>query len=119
MMRTILVISTIFESFGIDKQVGYRAGALILFYMLMNMIFAEVSRQLGFLRFKTVEDSKEFLEQNHPFIHLYGPTGERSTKVRIAYSKEREDRARVKAEGDWTCRMVLSIASELVDTGLT
>ncbi|KAJ5116327.1 G-patch domain protein [Penicillium angulare] len=64
-----------------------------------------VSRQLGFLRFKTLEDSKEFLEQNYPFIHLYGPTGERSTKVRIAYSKEREDRARVKAEGDWTCRM--------------
>ncbi|KAJ5738476.1 G-patch domain protein [Penicillium malachiteum] len=65
----------------------------------------KLSRQLGFLRFKTIDESREFLEQNHPFIHLYGPSAERSTKVRIAYSREREERVRVKAEGDWTCRM--------------
>jgi hypothetical protein len=69
----------------------------------------EVSRQLGFLRFHSVNDSRAFLEQNHPFIYLYGPSAgdnDRSTKVRIAYSREREDRNRGKAEGDWTCRMV-------------
>ncbi|KAJ5594380.1 uncharacterized protein N7459_000588 [Penicillium hispanicum] len=68
----------------------------------------KVSRQLGFLRFRTIDDSRDFLEPNHPFIYLYGPNArddDRSTKVRIAYSREREDRARAKAEGDWTCRM--------------
>lgn len=74
--------------------------------MLINMGFTEASRQLGFLRFHSILDSKDFLERNHPFVHLYGPTGEKSTKVRIAYSREREDRVRAKAEGDWTCRMV-------------
>lgn len=48
------------------------------------------------------------MERNHPCIYLYGPTAgenDRSTKVRIAYSREREDRTRAKAEGDWMCRM--------------
>ncbi|CAL5866061.1 uncharacterized protein PFLUO_LOCUS268 [Penicillium psychrofluorescens] len=68
----------------------------------------KVSRQLGFLRFQSIDASRAFLEQNHPYIYLYGPStgsNDRSTKVRIAYSREREDRGRVKAEGDWTCRM--------------
>lgn len=76
---------------------------------LIGFAFAEASRQLGFLRFRAIEDSREFLERNHPYIYLYGPNaveGDRSTKVRIAYSREREDRTRAKAEGDWTCRMV-------------
>ncbi|KAI2786498.1 hypothetical protein POX_g08884 [Penicillium oxalicum] len=67
-----------------------------------------LSRQLGFLRFASIDDSRAFLEQNHPFIYLYGPSAgenDRSTKVRIAYSREREDRNRVKTEADWTCRM--------------
>lgn len=69
---------------------------------------AEVPRGLGFLRFQSINEAKEFLERNHPFIYLYGPTAsenDRATKVRIAYSREREDRGRTKAEGDWTCRM--------------
>ncbi|KAJ6117474.1 hypothetical protein N7512_007199 [Penicillium capsulatum] len=68
----------------------------------------KASRQLGFLRFHNIEDSRDFLERNHPYIYFYGPSaskGDRSTQVRIAYSREREDRARAKAEGDWTCRM--------------
>ncbi|KAJ5153143.1 uncharacterized protein N7482_009621 [Penicillium canariense] len=68
----------------------------------------KVSRQLGFLRFHSINESRAFLEANHPYIYLYGPSAgdnDRSTRVRIAYSREREDRARVKAEGDWTCRM--------------
>ncbi|KAJ5918335.1 G-patch domain protein [Penicillium verhagenii] len=65
----------------------------------------KASRQLGFLRFHSIDESREFLERNHPFIYFYGPSAEKSTKVRIAYSREREDRVRAKAEGDWTCRM--------------
>lgn len=81
--------------------------------MLISMGVTEASRQLGFLRFHSIPDSRDFLARNHPFIHLYGPTGEKSTKVRIAYSREREDRVRAKAEGDWTCRMVSFILWKL------
>ncbi|KKZ60702.1 hypothetical protein EMCG_04629 [[Emmonsia] crescens] len=69
----------------------------------------KISRQLGFLRFHTIDDSREFLERNFPTIYLYGDSGshtdERGTRVRIAYSREREDRNRVKAEGEWTCKI--------------
>jgi len=75
---------------------------------LINLSLSEVSRGLGFLRFASIEKSRDFLEANYPYIYFYGPTAgndDRATKVRIAYSREREDRARAKAEGDWTCRM--------------
>ncbi|KLJ13854.1 hypothetical protein EMPG_11236 [Blastomyces silverae] len=69
----------------------------------------KISRQLGFLRFPTIDESREFLERNFPTIYLYGDSGshtdERGTRVRIAYSREREDRNRVKAEGEWTCKI--------------
>lgn len=70
---------------------------------------AELSRQLGFLRFRTIEESRDFVTKNQPNIYFYGPSAgpnDRSTKVRIAYSREREDRARPRGESDWTCRMV-------------
>ncbi|KAL3464315.1 hypothetical protein BJX64DRAFT_94859 [Aspergillus heterothallicus] len=67
----------------------------------------KLSRQLGFLRFKTLGSSRSFVERNLPAIYLYGPSAkdDRGTKVRIAYSREREDRAKARAEGDWTCKM--------------
>jgi hypothetical protein len=77
--------------------------------ILMDIMLAEISRGLGFLRFRTIDYARDFLERSHPCIYLYGPTAgenDRSTKVRIAYSREREDRTRSKGEGDWTCRMV-------------
>ncbi|KAK2782316.1 hypothetical protein FQN52_000961 [Onygenales sp. PD_12] len=70
----------------------------------------KISRQLGFLRFHTMDESREFLERNFPNIYLYGNnsshTDDRGAKVRIAYSREREDRNRIKAEGDWTCKIL-------------
>ncbi|XHG09418.1 hypothetical protein AWENTII_012477 [Aspergillus wentii] len=68
----------------------------------------KVSRQLGFLRFQSIAHSRAFLEPNFPSIVFYGPNSsgnDRGTKVRIAYSREREDRARNRAESDWTCKM--------------
>lgn len=65
-------------------------------------------RGLGFLSFRSIDDARAFLEQNHPYIYLYGPTAsenDRATRVRIAYSREREDRARTKPESDWSCRL--------------
>ncbi|EAU38481.1 conserved hypothetical protein [Aspergillus terreus NIH2624] len=69
---------------------------------------AEMSRQLGFLRFQNISFSRAFMEQNFPNILLYGPSAgpnDRGTKVRIAFSREREDRVRARAEGDWVCKM--------------
>ncbi|KAL4946100.1 hypothetical protein BDV06DRAFT_235347 [Aspergillus oleicola] len=67
----------------------------------------KLSRQLGFLRFRSLSHSRAFIEQNFPTIYLCGPSAQddRGTKVRIAYSREREDRAKARAEGDWTCMM--------------
>ena len=76
----------------------------------MFMFATEISRQLGFLRFRTLDDSREFLERNFPAIYLYGKNpsdaDDNGVKVRIAYSREREDRNRVRAEGEWTCTIV-------------
>ncbi|KAJ5274283.1 hypothetical protein N7505_002828 [Penicillium chrysogenum] len=66
-----------------------------------------LSRQLGFLRFPTIDASRDFVERNHPFIFFYGPTNDRVTQVRIAYSREREDRARARGASDWNCRTCL------------
>ena len=71
----------------------------------------EASRGFGFLRFQTMEGSKAFVERNYPMIYLYGrgstDNDEQAAKVRIAYSREREDRGRPeKPEGEWTCKLV-------------
>ena len=68
---------------------------------------SELSRQLGFLRFQNLDFSRDFMERNFPTIYLYGPTADdHGAKVRIAFSREREDRNRVRAEGEWTCANV-------------
>ena len=74
---------------------------------------SEVSRGFGFIRFSTVEESKAFVERNYPTIHLYGngnsSNDDQTAKVRIAFSRERDDRSRGdKADGEWTCKIVCS-----------
>lgn len=71
----------------------------------------EVSRGFGFLRFSDLEKSKAFVERNYPMIYLYGngstDSDDQVAKVRIAFSRERDDRARgEKAEGEWTCKIL-------------
>jgi len=73
--------------------------------------FTEVSRGFGFIRFSTIEESKSFVERNYPIIHLHGnntsDNDDEAAKVRIAFSRERDDRARgEKADGEWTCKIV-------------
>ncbi|MCJ1473492.1 hypothetical protein MMC13_002143 [Lambiella insularis] len=68
------------------------------------------SRGFGFLRFPTVEKSKAFLERNYPIIHIYGKGSadgdEQAAKVRVAFSRERDDKSRVeRPEGEWTCKI--------------
>ena len=72
---------------------------------------AEASRGFGFIRFPTLEDSKAFVERNYPMIYLYGngssENDDQAAKVRIAYSRERDDRSRgEKSDGEWTCKIV-------------
>ena len=72
---------------------------------------SEASRGFGFIRFPTLEDSKAFVERNYPIIYLYGNVSsdndDQAAKVRIAYSRERDDRSRLeKADGEWTCKIV-------------
>lgn len=80
------------------------------FDSLIGSVYStEISRKLGFLRFHDLDYSRAFLEPNYPSVYFYGPNSsgkDGGTRVRIAYSREREDRARSRAEGDWTCRMV-------------
>ncbi|GAM43999.1 hypothetical protein TCE0_060f19267 [Talaromyces pinophilus] len=66
----------------------------------------KISRQIGFLRFYSLNDSRAFIEQNTQHIYLYGRNpgiDDRGAKVRISYTRERDDR-RGKPEGEWTCR---------------
>ena len=51
------------------------------------------------------------MERNFPTIYLYGSSSadgdNEAAKVRIAFSRERDDRSRgEKAEGEWTCKIV-------------
>ena len=70
----------------------------------------EVSRGFGFLRFPSIETSKKFLERNYPSIYLYGKesadSDNQAAKVRISFSRERNDLPRGDKEGEWTCKIV-------------
>lgn len=92
------------ESFVTGRQVGIPS--IIRFYD--TNLYAEMSRQIGFLRFHSLKESRAFIEQNAPTLYLYGRNAgndERGAKVRISYTRERDDR-RGKPEGEWTCRNV-------------
>lgn len=70
----------------------------------------KASRGFGFIRFPALEDSKAFVERNYPMIYLFGngssDNDDQAAKVRIAYSRERDDRSRgEKAEGEWICKI--------------
>lgn len=67
------------------------------------------SRQFGFLRFPSLPQAQVFMERNTPLIYLYGnPDLKRDepAKVRIVYSRERNDTSNDGGEGDWTCKVV-------------
>ncbi|KAL8772947.1 MAG: hypothetical protein Q9209_001967 [Squamulea sp. 1 TL-2023] len=69
----------------------------------------KVSRGFGFLRFPSIELSKAFLQRNYPSIYLYGEESadndNQAAKVRIDFSREREERPRGDKEGEWTCKI--------------
>ena len=59
------------------------------------------------------------MERNYPMIYLYGngstDNDDQAAKVRIAYSRERDDRGRgEKADGEWTCKIVREIITDIL-----
>jgi hypothetical protein len=86
--------------------------------MRLDLTLVGLSRQFAFCRFSTVSSSTAFLERNYPHIYLNDPeydgpgrynAGE--VKVRIAFSRERDDRDRPsRGEDEWKCRAVCCIA---------
>ena len=100
--------SKTYESSAIDRQVW-----LLPTFESKKFIdpSSEASRGFGFLRFPTLEESRAFVERNYPMIYLYGnkstDNDDQAAKVRIAFSRERDDRGRgEKADGEWTCKIV-------------
>lgn len=77
---------------------------------MLILIFTGESRQFGFVRFPSVNASHKFLERNYPAV--YFPVDQSSdsenqeVKVRVAYSRERNDRDRRPPDSDWTCIQV-------------
>ena len=71
-------------------------------------MYAEQSRQFGFLRFITLQQAEDFMERNYPTLYLYGKDdtgGADAAKVRIAFSRERKGQ-QDRDEPDWICKMV-------------
>ncbi|KAL8892865.1 MAG: hypothetical protein Q9215_000229 [Flavoplaca cf. flavocitrina] len=66
----------------------------------------KLSRGFGFLKFPSIDLSKAFLERNFPSIYLYGrdsaDNDSQAAKVRIDFSRERDERPRGDKEGEWT-----------------
>ena len=74
------------------------------------------SRQFAFAQFVGIPEGRRFLEQYYPYISLYGaydPSRSKdteATKVRIAFSRDKDDRDKPgKSEDDWKCEVVLSM----------
>lgn len=72
-----------------------------------------MSRQFAFAQFVGIPEARSFLNQYYPVVSLYGafdPTATSEpdpTKVRVAFSREKDDRAQPgKSEDDWKCDVV-------------
>lgn len=70
------------------------------------------SRQFAFAQFTGIPEARRFLEKYSPTISLYGAydpnkaSASESTNVRIAYSREKDDRDKPgKGDDDWKCEV--------------
>ena len=86
--------------------------------------FTGQSRGFAFAQFVSISDARRFLDRNYPSMLLHGTYDPNNAapaepaKVRIAYSRERDDKDRAgKNDDDWKCDVVCSIIS-LAQAGL-
>ena len=75
--------------------------------------FTGQSRQFAFAQFAGIPEARRFLERYYPTVPLYGAYDPNQasvaepTKVRIAYSRDKDDRDKAgKSEDDWKCEVV-------------
>jgi hypothetical protein len=71
------------------------------------------SRQFAFAQFAGIPEARRFLDKYYPYVSLYGaydPSRTKdmgATKVRIAFSRDKDDRDKPgKSEDDWKCEVV-------------
>ncbi len=69
-----------------------------------------MSRQFGFVKFSDVETATGFVDRNFPSVYLYGNNSsdgdDQGTKVRVAFSRQRDDRERPREDAEWKCGKV-------------
>lgn len=77
------------------------------------LVIIGLSRQFAFAQFLAIPEARNFLEQHYPTIPIFGvydpnqATDTESTKVRIAFSRQKDERDRAgKSEDDWKCDVV-------------
>ncbi len=95
---------------GMNYTIGQFSGFSDLKYLIGQ------SRGFAFAQFVSISDARRFLDRNYPSMLLHGTYDPNNaapaepTKVRIAYSRERDDRDRAgKSEDDWKCDVVCSV----------
>lgn len=81
--------------------------------VLRLMQFIGQSRGFAFAQFVGINEARRFLDQYYPTVQLYGPhhidpnATSDPMNVRIAYSRDRDDRDKAgKGEDDWKCEVV-------------
>src|SRR5271170_7294778 len=96
-----------------DKKTGKHLAIGLGFQA--NSVWIGLSRQFAFAQFAALENARAFLDRYYPGIQLHGvydptQTGDgEGAIVRIAYSREKEERDRAgKNEDDWKCEVVRS-----------
>ena len=87
--------------------------------MYMSVTFCNLLRPIGqsrgfaFAQFVGIPDARRFLDRHYPSIELHGTYDPNNAapavpaKVRVAYSRDRDDRDRSgKSDDDWKCDVV-------------
>ena len=79
------------------------------------------SRQFAFAQFVGIPEARRFLETYYPYISLFGAHNlsrsedTEGPKVRLAFSRDKDDRDKPGKNGDdWKCEVVWSIKRFLV-----
>jgi RNA-binding protein 5/10 len=96
-----------------DKRTGMESPLANPLASLIQSFPTGQSRGFAFAQFADIAHARRFLDRYYPSITLHGtydPTNAapaEPTKVRIAYSRERDDKEKIgKSDDDWKCDVV-------------
>ena len=80
---------------------------------LLTLAVEGQSRQFAFAQFVGIPEARRFLEKYYPYVSLHGayrpswPKDTDASKVRVAFSRDRDDRDKPgQSEDDWKCEVV-------------